>query len=106
MTNKLVERNTYDKGIIEELITPSFIKNIIESTHPYNEGSNWMTYTSENFLFERASLNRQNTAKNCNIRGFDESYIVDHVLPLAIKMCNNKIIIPSGWFYYPPTGYM
>ena len=106
LTNKLVERNTYDKSIIEELITPSFIKNIIESTHSYTEGSDWTVYTSENFLFERASLTRQNTAKNCNIRGFDKSHIIDHVLPLVIKMCDNKNIIPSGWFYYPPTGYM
>ena len=100
MTNFI--RNPYDKSIIEEIFTQDLINRCIsESVNKnYKVTPNWQRF------LEKESFNDliDGSKENSSIKKFN--WRIAKYTISAIEKLTNRDAHMSGFFIYPPTGYM
>ena len=100
-----LERNPYDKSIIQKIFTEDFIdKCILESEdNNYKVKPDWQNILEKKCfdnLIDNSNDDGKNNMKIINMK------ICQSILPVVKKLINNDNVIASGNFIYPPTGFM
>ena len=100
-----LERNPYDKSVIQKIFTQDFIdKCILESDdNNYKVKPNWQNILEKKFfdnLIDNSKDDGKNNMKIINMK------MCQSILPAVKKLINNDNVIASGNFIYPPTGFM
>ena len=96
------EKNPYDKSVIERLFDSNLINKCIanSSTYGYEFDKNWeKALENPNFdiLHDMAPIKNKKSFKK---------QVTNILLPDIKKMVGSDDVTSSGWFIYPPTGYM
>ena len=99
-------RNPYNPTIIKNIFSDDFIEECIQKSDHYttigdpNEPIGW-----KKVLDNKSFNNHKISSDELEIKMINRE-VVDPILPKIKKMANNENIKPSGYFIYPPSGFM
>ena len=100
-----LERNPYDKSIIEKIFTVDFIDRCIfeSDDNNYRLIPNWKNLLEEKHFDDLIDNSKDDGKNNLKIINMD---ISKSILPVVKNLVKNDNVVASGNFIYPPTGYM
>ncbi len=96
-------RNPYDKSSIQEIFTEDLINRCLSESinKNYKVNPNWQKLLEKDSFDELIDASKEDS----NMKKFNKS--LAQLIKIEVKkLVNNKNVCTSGYFIYPPTGYM
>lgn len=101
LTNRLKNYSLFTQVVENNVeVVRNFVK---KNIYYYKESARY--YTEREYLDTIIQTNQPNGAHSHMVK-FDELDLNRKLIQFLLELYPNHSIVPSGWFYYPPGGFM